>query len=114
MRTFASLCVGILVVALLAMPAVAGKTVTLEGKVLCAKCTLHKDGQDHCQNVLVVEKKGKQKQYFMTKNETYEHFGEVCKGSTAVRVTGEVQKKDDGTRWIVASKIEPIDEEKKG
>ena len=81
--------------------------VTLEGKVLCAKCSLHEKGREECQNVLVVEREGKTEQYYIAKNEAYEKLGDVCQGSKAVRVTGEVQDKD-GQRWIVATEIAAV------
>jgi hypothetical protein len=84
------------------------KVVTLEGKILCAKCGL--DQAESCQNVLIVEKKGKELQYFLTRNETYESYGEVCKGRPTVRVTGKVSK-DDGQMWLTATEIEPVDTE---
>ena len=112
MNRIALLTMVCLLVALFASPAQAGgKTVTLEGKVVCAKCTLHQDGQDKCQNVLIVEKKkGKVQRYYMTKNEVAKEYGDVCMAKNPVRITGTV-KKQDGQRWIVASKITPVEEQ---
>lgn len=105
--------IGLVPVALLLAAFVAGaawaKPVTLEGKVVCAKCSLHEEGREECQNVLLVEREGKAEQYYIAKNETYDKLGDVCQGAIWVRVTGEVQDKD-GQRWIVASDISAIEE----
>jgi RecJ-like exonuclease len=77
------------------------ETVTLEGKVLCAKCTLH-------ENVLVVEDGEAPAHYYFAKNATAEKFGEVCKSSPTVRVTGTVETKE-GKTWIVADTIERLE-----
>ena len=114
MKKLIALTVVALVAAIMAGPALAGKkskTVTLEGHVLCAKCALHEEGRDQCQNVLVVEEKGEKTQYYMAKNETNDDFGEVCRASPSVRVTGKI-KKQDGQAWIYASKIEPVEDDK--
>jgi hypothetical protein len=89
----------------LAAPAVAGdKTVTLEGKVICAKCTLKEKGFDKCQNVLVVEQAGKTTHYYIEKNEAGKEFGDVCLAEKSVRVKGSVSEKD-GRMWIAATEI---------
>ena len=84
-----------------------GKEVTLEGQVMCAKCTLHAKDAKGCQNVLVVEKDGESKHYYIARNATYEKYGEVCTGVVPVRVTGTV-KEEGGHTWIVASNIENV------
>ena len=86
----------------------AADPVTLEGKVMCAKCALKEEGQKKCQNVLSVEDDGKQSFYYMAKNDVNAEFGEVCMATPTVRVTGKVTEKD-GKRWIDATKIEPLD-----
>lgn len=102
----------LLCLALLAAPAISGSnSVTLEGKIVCARCALHVDGQDACQNVLVVESdKGKETHYFLTKNDVYEEQGDVCMAKPVVRVTGTVSK-EDGRQWLTATKMEPLDSE---
>jgi hypothetical protein len=82
--------------------------VTLEGKVICAKCALHEKGRTECQNVLVVEKGGAESSYYLVKNATYDKFGEVCEASKKVRVTGTVEEKD-GQRWLSASDIKSLE-----
>jgi hypothetical protein len=113
-RAWLSLSAVALAMALLAIPALAGEQpekVTLEGKVMCAKCALHEEGRTKCQNVLVVEGE-EPMHYYIAKNETSDKFGEVCMGSPAVRVTGKLEEKE-GKTWIVAENIEKL-EAKKG
>ena len=109
MRKMMAASVAVMILAAFAGPvSVAGeKEVTLEGTIVCAKCSLHE--ADGCQNVLVVEKKkGKQKHYYLTKNDAYEEIGEVCSSTTSVRVTGNVTK-EDGQLWLTAKEIEPVE-----
>jgi type 1 fimbria pilin len=99
--------------ALLAVVALAGfavagddaKTVTVSGKIVCAKCTMHKDDMKECQNVLVAEKDGKTVEYYIAKNEVAEDFGHVCKAEKQVTATGTIAEKD-GHTWITATKLE--------
>ena len=74
--------------------------VTVEGKLVCAKCTLEEKGQDKCQSVIL---SGDQK-FYLVKNEVAEKDGHVCKGEKAVKVTGTVTEKD-GRKWIEATEI---------
>ena len=104
------LVVGALFGLLLGAAVVAGdkaRTVTLEGKVLCAKCALQEEGRNKCQNVLVVEEQGKARHYYMAENDTSTTFGEVCMSSPVVRVTGTLEEKD-GQTWIEATAIERL------
>lgn len=82
-----------------------GKEVTVEGKILCAKCTLKKADATGCQDVLVVEHGGKTMEYYVAKNEVAEKYGHVCQGEKPVVATGTVMEKD-GKTWITASKME--------
>ncbi len=84
--------------------------VTLVGMVACAKCVLELEGQSECQSVLIVKEESEEKMYYLTKNETYDHLGEMCKGSVKVQATGLV-KEEDGRLWLTASKIEPVEME---
>jgi hypothetical protein len=86
----------------------AGKAVTLEGTVVCAKCAIHEEGRTECQNVLMVGKEGAQTSYYLVKNDAYNKFGEVCEASKKVRVTGTVEAKD-GKQWLTASDIKSAD-----
>jgi len=80
------------------------QTVTLEGQVLCARCTLHEKDQKDCQNVLVVEQGGNRTSYYLVKNEAYAKLGDVCEASKRVSATGTVETKD-GQQWLAASEI---------
>jgi hypothetical protein len=113
-RAWISVSVLALAIALLAIPVAADdhekKAVTLEGKVMCAKCALHEEGRTKCQNVLVVEGE-ETTHYYISKNATADKFGEVCMGAPEVRVTGMIEMKD-GKHWIVADKIEKLEADK--
>jgi hypothetical protein len=103
-RTLALLAI-VAVVALtgLALAGDAPAPVTVEGKLVCAKCTLQEAGQDKCQSVVVA---GDAK-YYLIKNAVAEKDGHVCKGEKAVKVTGVVSEKD-GRKWIEATEISEV------
>ncbi len=113
MRKLLPWCIAVLACLALAAGPVAAEEepVTLVGMVACAKCVLAMEGQSECQNVLIVKEEGEKKMYYLTKNETYDHLGEMCQGSVNVQATGFV-KEEDGRLWLVASKIEPMEMEK--
>lgn len=91
----------------LAGVAVAGDdVVTMEGKIVCAKCTLHDEGLAECQNVLIVEADGKTKQFYLTMTDANKKFGDVCMAKRPVTVTGTVTEKD-GKMWLAAKQITP-------
>jgi len=101
-----------LAVGLSGLAALAHDDVTLEGKVVCAKCMLKTKGLKECQNVLVVSQaQGREAkedvQYFISNNEVGVKFGEVCMEAKKTKVTGTVSEKD-GRKWITPSKMEPI------
>jgi len=101
-------------VLLAGVPAFAGHhEVTVEGKILCAKCTLEKDDATACQNVLVVDKKDGSAEYYLVKNDVAEEFGHVCQGKKPAVVTGTVEEKD-GKTWLTATKMDAPGEGKKG
>ena len=102
------LLMALLAVASLATFTFAGeetKDVTVTGKLVCAKCSLHKDDAKECQNVIAVTADGKTTEYYLAKNKVSEEFGHVCKGEKNVVATGTVKEKD-GKTWIEATKIE--------
>ena len=88
--------------------AVAGehhKSVTVTGKIVCAKCTLNKADAADCQNVIVATVDGKTVEYYLVNNKVSEEYGHVCKGEKAVVATGTVKEKD-GKTWLEAEKME--------
>lgn len=111
MKKFAAGLLALVAVAASASSIVAGeKTVTLEGKMICARCNLKIEEFTKCQNVVAVAKDGKTTHYFLAKNEANSEFGDVCLAEKQVRVTGTVSEKD-GRTWIAASKIEVLESE---
>lgn len=107
MKLFRLLIV-LLAVATFAGLSIAGdeaKTVTVTGKLLCAKCTLQKEDAKQCQNVIVAEEGGKKVEYYLVKNALAEEFGHVCKAEKSVIATGSVSEKD-GKTWMTATKID--------
>ena len=102
------LLIALFAVATLAGFALAGeeaKTVTVTGKIVCAKCSLQKADAKECQNVIVSEVAGKTVEYYLAKNALSEEFGHVCKGEKNVVATGSVSEKD-GKIWITATKMD--------
>ena len=102
------LLMALVAVASLAGFALAGeeeKTVTVTGKVVCAKCVLKKADAKECQNVLIAEVDGKTVEYYLAKNALTEEFGHVCKGEKDVVATGTVSEKD-GKIWISPTKMD--------
>jgi hypothetical protein len=84
--------------------------VTLEGAIVCAKCTLKEEGRDQCQNVLLVESGEETQNYYLVKTEASEDFGHVCMAKKYVRATGTVSEKD-GKTWLAATVITPVKSE---
>ncbi len=82
-------------------------SVTVTGKIACAKCTLQMADATECQNVLVVAGKdgAEPTYYYLVKNEVSEEFGHVCKGDKAAVVTGTLAEKG-GKSWITPTKME--------
>jgi hypothetical protein len=78
---------------------------TLDGTLVCAKCSLNKADAKECQDVLLVsEPDGKKSEYYVSKNKVAEESGEACTLEIKATVTGEVSEKD-GRLWITPSKI---------
>ena len=85
----------------------AAETVSLSGKLVCAKCTLKLEGFDECQDVLVVEgEEGAEQLYFVAaphqEGDKVEH---TCRGERAVTMEGTLAAKD-GKTWITPTKVE--------
>ena len=111
MKKLATVSLALFIASVLAGSVVAGeKTVTLEGKLVCAKCILKEEGLDKCQNVLVVETDGEKTHYYLAENEANKEFGDVCEAAKQARVTGSVSEKD-GKMWIAATEIVPMKSE---
>lgn len=108
MRTFTFFAAVLLLAFARVAPAeTAAGTVTLEGNIVCAKCTLKVAGLDKCQNVLLVKSADdKEAPYWLADNAVAHAYGEVCTDVKPVTVTGSIQEKD-GRKWIAATKIEP-------
>lgn len=111
MKKLVALSLVFLLSAALAAPVFAGedgKPVTLEGKIICAKCSLKEEGRAECQNVLVVEAGDETQHYYLAKTESNEKFGYVCMAEKPVRVTGKISEKD-GKKWLAATEITPTE-----
>lgn len=107
MKMFRMLLAG-LAIATLAGFALAGdeaKSVTVTGKVVCAKCVLKKGDAKECQNVLVADVDGKSVEYYITENKIAEEFGHTCMGEKQVIATGTLSEKD-GKTWIIPTKMD--------
>ena len=85
----------------------ASKEVTITGKAVCAKCTLHES--DKCQTVIQAQVDGKAVNYYLTENDVSKAFHKnICSGpGEQVTATGTVKEKG-GKEMLTASKIEPV------
>ena len=97
----------LLALACCAVAGTADVSVTLEGNIVCAKCTLKVEGVDTCQSVLLGKNAaGTDTHYWLARNAVAKAFGDVCTDIKPVSVTGSIEEKD-GRNWIVATKIDP-------
>lgn len=103
MRNLAFSLLALAIAVVFAAPAIAGEAVTLEGEIVCAKCSLGEDLQK-CQNVLAVKKGEETTHYYMASTDANKEFGDVCMVAKEVKVTGTVSEKD-GKKWIAATEI---------
>jgi hypothetical protein len=85
----------------------ADKEVTLQGKILCAKCELKQASK--CQTVIKVNEGGKEVVYwFKDKGKAEDYHEEVCAGGVKEgTVMGAVTTKD-GKKWITPRKVEYV------
>jgi hypothetical protein len=90
-------------VACLGWVAAEDKTVTLDGKVCCAKCELGKDKT--CATVVVTKEKDKEVVYYFDKDSNKKFHKDYCQGSTEAKVTAKVTEKD-GKKIITVEKID--------
>jgi hypothetical protein len=80
--------------------------VTITGKMVCGKCTLHLTKE--CQNVVQVQKDGKTINYFLAKNDvSNDAHPAICDpdSSENVTVTGTVKIKN-GKEFMTPTKID--------
>ena len=82
-----------------------GESVTVTGEIMCAKCTMQKEGAEKCQDVLVAEKDGKKMEFYLVKNDVSDGYGHTCQGSKKATVTGTLAEKD-GVMWLTPSAME--------
>lgn len=81
------------------------KEVTITGKMVCGKCTLHLTKE--CQDVVQVEKDGKTINYFLTQNDVSKAAHDpICDAGSSekVTVTGTVMEMD-GKEMMTPTKI---------
>lgn len=79
----------------------ASEEVTMTGKIVCAKCTLHKADAKACQDVFVSKDSV---EYYISKNDAAGEAGHACGGEVPATVTGTVTEQD-GRNWIATSSI---------
>jgi hypothetical protein len=94
-----------------------GKTITIKGDGMCAKCGLKDKDAKKCQNVVIVTKDGKMSTYYLESNK---YFGEshkalgFCTASkdepVKVEVTGTCEKKDDKLVLTPTEKIKKVED----
>lgn len=116
MRRVTYLCFAV-ALSLLAMPSAiqaagnekaAADSVTVEGSLLCAKCSLGED-REECQNAISVESENGADTaiYYLVANDVAKDYGHVCEEKRSVRATGTVSE-EAGQTWLDASTIETL------
>lgn len=91
--------------------AAGGKTITIKGKGMCAKCCL-KEGEK-CRNVVQVTRKGKKINYYLADNDVAKDFhGNICKKVQPVEVKGVCKKVGD--ELVVTAESAKVAPAKKG
>ena len=93
-----------------------GKTITVKGEGMCAKCALKEKGVTKCQNVVIEMKDGKKTTYYLGKNkfsdEAHKGLG-LCTATmdepVQIEVTGTWEKKGDKLILTPTEKIKKID-----
>ncbi len=94
--------------AAIALPVLAADEV-FEGTLVCAMCGLKKADAKACQDVLLVrDASGKEREYYITKNDVAKAAGEVCTLKVKATVAGTLSERD-GKTWLTPSKIEKHD-----
>ena len=110
MKKIAAYSIALLLLVGLVAPVSAGdaETVTLDGEMKCARCTLKEEGLAKCQNVLIVKQDGEETHYWLSASDANQEFGDVCMAKRPVTVTGTVTEKD-GKMWLAAKQITPME-----
>ena len=92
-----------------------GKTITIKGDGLCAKCGLKDKDAKKCQNAVVVTKDGKKTTYYLAgklSDNAHKSLG-FCSASkdepVKVEVTGTCEKKGDKLVLTPTEKIKKIE-----
>jgi len=93
-----------------------GKTITIKGDALCAKCGLKEADAKKCQNVVIVTKDGKETKYYLPMNDVskaaHKSLG-ICTAAkddpVKVEVTGTCEKKGDKLVLTPTEKIKKIE-----
>ncbi len=92
-----------------------GKTITIKGDGMCAKCGLKAKDAKKCQNVVIVTKDDKKTVYYLTgkpSDEVHKSMG-FCSASKdepiKVEVTGTCEKKGDKLVLTVTEKPKKIE-----
>ena len=81
---------------------------TIEGKLVCAKCTLKTEGITKCTNAVKVKEGDKEVVYFLDDKGSKEDYHKaICGAGTDkdVKVTGVLVEKD-GKKWLKDCKVE--------
>jgi hypothetical protein len=81
----------------------ASKTVTLEGKAMCAKCEL--GTEKTCTSVLQVKEGDKTDTYYLSGKVDKKWHMNVCKAPKEAKMTGTVSEKD-GKKWLDVTDIQ--------
>ncbi len=92
-----------------------GKTITIKGEGLCAKCGLKEADAKKCRNVVVVKKDGKETKYYLAgklSDEAHKSMG-FCGASKdepiKVEATGTCEEKDGKNVLTLTEKLKKID-----
>jgi hypothetical protein len=103
--------VGVLFSGMSLLRAADDEKVTISGEGMCAKCALKETKT--CQNAVIETKDGKKTTYYLVANDVAKKahqrdgFCQATKDAPIkVKVTGTVEKKDDGKMYLTAEKIE--------
>ena len=106
-RTILAACISLAALGFTATAADDAKK-TIEGKLVCAKCTLKMEGIKTCTNAVKVKEGDKEVIYLIKDTGNKESYHKaVCGADTDsdVKVTGKLVEKD-GKKWLEDAKVE--------